>query len=251
MNTIQKILLSSGLLAVIFFVCCRTEKGPRPVAEGTLRFEGRPIEEFTSVEPVFSFNNLDTGKRGIKARIEYDRSLFKIYELPEGNYNIFISINANADNPGGYPGYPGDFFILLQRIPISAKGGTNLDIDLQKVIHLTLPQDNGYIMELWGVRGEGMITFKSPIEFAWESLGDNVEYHYSIHLMQSEPFRYLERNIEESKTKATRVSIELADSKENEFYLFHLYATKNDRRTGELITHGKRGYGNSLRFRAK
>jgi len=259
MNTIQKILLSSGLLASIFFVGCRSERGPqaalrfdgRPVAKGTLRFDGRPIETFTSVEPVFSFNNLDTGQRGIKAGIEYNRSKFKIYELPEGNYHVFISINANTDNPGGYPGYPGDFFKRLLKIPIVAKSCAKLDVDLEKIIHLTLPQDNGGTMELWGVRGEGMITFKSPIEFAWDSLGDNVEYHYTIHRMQSEPFRYLERNIEESTTKATRVSIELADSKENEFYLFHLYATKDEYRIGELKTHGKRGYGNSLRFRAK
>lgn len=251
MNTIQKILLSSWLLASISLVGCRTERGPQPAAEGTLRFEGRPIEAFTSVGPVFSFNNLDTGQRGIKARIEYNRSLFKIYELPEGNYHIFISINANTDNPGGYPGYPGDFFILLQRISILGKSGTNLDVDLQKVIHLTLPQDNGDIMDLWGVRGEGMITFKSPIEFAWESLGENIQYHYLIHRMQSEPFKYLERHIEESTTESTSVSIELPLSRENEFYLFYLYATKDDRRIGELKTHGKRGYGNSLRFRTK
>jgi hypothetical protein len=259
MNTVQKILLFSGIMAPIFFVGCWFTRGPEAVAEGTLRFDGRPIEEFTSVEPVFSFNNLDTGQRGIKARIEYNRSQFKIYELPEGNYHIFISINANTDNRGGYntdnrggyPGYPGDFFKRLLKIPIVATSCAKLDVDLEKIIHLTHPQDNGGIMELWGVRGEGMIGFKSPIQFAWESLGDNVEYHYAIHRMQSEPFRYLERNIEESTTKATRVSIELADSKENEFYLFHLYATKNDRRIGELKTHGKRGYGNSLRFRAK
>ena len=234
-------------MASIFFVGCRTERVP----QGTLRFVGRPIEEFTSVEPVFFFNNLDTGQRSIKARIEYNRSRFKIFELPEGNYHIFISINANTDNPGGYPGYPSDFYKRLLNINIPEKGNTCLDVDLEKIIHLTLPQDNGSIMDLWGVKGEGMITFKSPIEFAWESLGDKIEYHYSIHRMQSEPFRYLEHNIEKSTTKATRVSVELADSKENESYLFHLYATKNDRRIGELKTHGKRGYGNDLRFRAK
>jgi len=247
MNTIQKSLLSSGLLASIFLVGCRSER----ILQGNLRIDGRPIETLTSVEPVFSFNNLDTGQRGIRLRTEYKKGQFKIYELPQGNYHIFISINANTDNPGGYPGYPWDFYKRLLKINIPGQGNTRLDVDLEKIIHLTLPQDNGDIMDLWGVRGEGMITFKSPIEFAWESLGDNVEYHYKIHRMQSEPFRYLEHNIEESTTKATGVTIELADSKENEFYLFHLYATKNDRRIGELKTHGKRGYGNDLRFRIK
>lgn len=251
MNTIQKFLLSSGVLASIFFVGCRSERSLQASVEGTLRFDGRPIETLTSVEPVSSFNNLDTGQKGIKPRIEYNRSQFKIYELPEGNYHIFISINANTDNPGGYPGYPGDFFKRLLRISILEKSCLKLDVDLEKIIHLTLPQDNGDIMDLWGERGEGMITFKSPIEFAWESLEDNVQYHYTINRMQSKPFKYLERHIEESTTKATSVSIELPLSRENEFYLFHLYATKDEQRIGELKTHGKRGYGNSLRFWVK
>ena len=251
MNTVQKILLTSGIVASVSFVGCKSEKGPQPVAEGTLRFDGQPIETFTSVEPAFSFNNLDTGKRGIKARIEYDRSQFRIYELPQGNYNIFISINTNTDNPGGYPGYPGDFFILLQKIPILGKGDTNLDVDLQKIIHLTLPQDNNGIMALWGEKGEDRITFKSPTEFAWDSMGDNIQYHYLIHRMQSDPFKYLERHIEKSTTKLTSVSVELPASRENEFYLFYLYATKDDHRIGELKIHGKRGYGNDLRFRIK
>jgi len=235
MNIAQKILLTLGVLITVFFVGC-SSKSPqaKPAAQGNLRFEGRPIEAFTSIEPRFAFNNLDTGQKGVKARIEYNKSQFKIYELPEGNYHIFISINANTDNPGGYPGYPGDFFKRLLRISILEKSCLKLDVDLEKIIHLTLPHDNGDIMDLWGERGEGMITFKSPIEFAWESLGDNVEYHYTIHRMQSEPFRYLEHNIEESTTKTTKISIELADSKENEFYLFHLYATKDEQRIGEL-----------------
>ncbi len=99
-------------------VGCSFEKSPRgepalwgePVLEGNLRLEGHLIEAFTSIEPVFSFNNLDTGQRSIKPRTEYNKGHFKIYGLPKANYHIFISINANTDNPGGYPGYPGDFY---------------------------------------------------------------------------------------------------------------------------------------------
>lgn len=218
--------------------------------EGNLRFDGLPIKSFTSVEPVFSFNNLDTGQRGIKTRTEYNKSQFKIYELPDGNYNIFISINANTDNPGRYPGYPGDFFKRLINVSLR-KGNPKLDIDLEKVIHLTHPQDNWGLMDLWGEKGEYMIAFKSPVEFAWESLGNDVQYHYMINPMQSEPFKHLGRYIEESTTKETSVSIELPLSRENEFYLFHMYATKGQDRIGELKTHGKRGYGNDLRFRVK
>jgi len=250
MNIAQKIFLTLGVLITVFFVGC-SSKSPqaKPAAQGNLRFEGRPIEELTPIEPRFAFNNLDTGQKGVKARIEYNKSQFKIYELPEGNYHIFISINANSDNPGGYPGYPGDFFKRLLRVSIPGKGTAKLDVDLEKIIHLTLPQDNGDIMDLWGEKGERRITFESPIEFAWESLGDNVQYHYIINRI-SEPFKFIEQHIKET-TNQTSLSIELPSSRENEFYLFHLYATKGEIRIGELKTHGKRGYGNDLRFRVK
>jgi len=238
-------------------VGCSFEKSPRgepalwgePVLEGNLRLEGHPIEAFTSIKPVFSFNNLDTGQRGIKPRTEYNKGHFKIYGLPKANYHIFISINANTDNPGGYPGYPGDFYKRLLDISIPGKNSTKLDVDLEKIIHLTAPQDNGDIMDLWGEKGEGRIAFKSPIEFAWEPLGDNVQYHYLINRI-TEPFKNIVNHIKET-TNQTSLSIELPLSRENEFYLFHLYATKGQQRIGELKTHVKRGYGNDLRFRVK
>ncbi|KPL25471.1 MAG: hypothetical protein AMJ75_01115 [Phycisphaerae bacterium SM1_79] len=253
MNTVRTVFVTLGLSAAVLSGSCRSEEAPgdKPALQGNLLFEGQPIEAFTSIEPVFSFNNLDTEQRAIKARTEYNKGRFKIYELPQGNYNIFVSINANTDNPGRYPGYPGDFFKQLVRVSIPLEGSVNLDIDLEKVIHLTLPQDNGDIMDLWGELGEDMITFESPTEFAWDSLGDNVQYHYIINRMQSKPFTYLERYVQETTTSKTSVSIELPLNRENEFYLFHLYATKGQYRIGELKTHGKRGYANDLRFRIK
>ena len=100
MNTIRKIFLILLFVTVVFFAGCQR------VLTGRLRFEGKPIGKLTSAEPTFSFNNLDTHQRGIKARAEYNKSKFKIYGLQGGSYNIFVSINANTDNPGGYPGYP-------------------------------------------------------------------------------------------------------------------------------------------------
>lgn len=233
------------LLFVSVFFGCRQQ-----VVTGHLRFEGELIEKLASVVPEFSFNNLDTHQRGIKARFKYHKGRYTIYDLPEGNYNIFVSINANPDNPGDYPGYPGDFFKLQQKVSVLGKSKTKLDIDMEKVIHLTSPQDNGSRMALWGEKGDNRIAFNSPVVFAWDSLGSDVEYHYFLRRMQSEPFKFLEHIIKNSETKETSISVELPVSRNNEFYLFHIYATRGQYRIGELKTHG-RGYGNDFRFRVK
>lgn len=219
---------------------------------GALYFAGRPIHELTSVGPTFSFNNVDTGERAIRPETKYDSGRFEIRELPPGDYVMFVAVNANADNPGRFPGYPGDFLLRAKAGRVSIpQGGTTFDVGLAQVIHLTLPQDNGSVMERWGEKGPDMIAFESPVEFAWDAVTDGAQYHCAIHRMQSEPFQTLERDVEKSTTEATRVALALAPNEPNQFYLFQLNAAKGQHRIGELVTHGERGYGNDLRFRVK
>jgi len=174
-----------------------------------------------------------------------------IQELAPGNYVLFISIDANLENPGRYPGYPGDFSYRDSKLSIPPDGGAQLDIELQQVIHLTLPQNNDGPMERWGEKGQSMIAFETPVEFAWGAIDEGAEYHYSIYRMQSEPYKYLERDVVKEITQATRVSLDLVPSKDNEFYLFRLYATKGALQIGDLKVHGQRGYGNDFHFRVK
>jgi hypothetical protein len=218
--------------------------------EGELQVEGELIKRYTPAEAFFSFNNLDTGKRGIKPRTEYNKGKFDIYELPAGNYNIFISINSNEDNPGGYPGYPGDFFKLMKNVSVGGESREKLEVDMERIIHLRRPADNGEVMELWGEKGDKRITFNSPVVFAWEDLGDGAEYHYFIKRM-SEPYKFIEYLYQKETTRQTSLSIDLPVSLENEYYIFHVYATKDGSRIAELKTHGEHGYGSDLRFRVK
>jgi hypothetical protein len=228
------------------------QSAPSPALEINLRYMGRPIQEFTSAEPAFSLNNRDTGEKGIRPPVEYREGRHVIQELAPGNYVLFISINANPDNPGGYPGYPGDFFYQDSRLSIAADGKVRLNVDLQQVIHLILPQDNASVMEQWGKKGQEMIAFAAPVEFAWDALADGALYDYSINRMQSEPHKHLERDVVKETTRATRLSLDLAPSADNEFYSFQLRATKGPFGIGDLVTHGQRGYAiGFFRFRVK
>lgn len=226
---------------------------PAPALVINLFYQVRPIEEFTTVQPEFSLNNRDTHEKGIRPNVEYREGRHVIQELTPGNYVLFISIDANPENPGRrrYPGYPGDFFYRDSKLSIPPNGGAQINIELQQVIHLTLPQDNADLMKLWGEKGQSMISFKTPVDFAWDAIAEGVTYHYSIDRMQSEPFECLERDVVKETMKATRVSLDLTPSKDNEFYLFRLYATKGPLRIGDLVVHGQRGYGSDFRFRVK
>jgi hypothetical protein len=273
-NAIEKTLLVSVVSLVVSLAGCKAKESspnepnaqstqqyqnspgqeqsaPSPALEIDLRYMGRPIQEFTSAEPAFSFNNRDTGEKGIPAGIEYRGGRHLVQELAPGNYVLFVSINANPDNPEGYPGYPGDFFYMDSGLSIAADGGVRLDVDLQQVIHLILPQDNAGVMERWGQRGQEMIAFAAPVEFAWDALTDGALYDFSIYRMQSEPHKYLERDVVKETTQTTRVSLYLAPSADNEFYLFRLGATKGPSPIGGIVTHGQRGYGTDFRFRVK
>jgi hypothetical protein len=243
--------ISLVLFAVLFAGCgSRKRSQDEPAIRGTLRFDGKSVDAITSVEPQFSANNLDTGQKNTSPRAEYDKGQFTIYGLPQGRYHVFIRVNANTSNPGGYPGYPGDLFRRVENVSVPKKGAAALDVDLYKVIHLTGPQDNNDVMDRWGEKGDARIAFAGPVKFEWEPLGDDVQYHYQVLYMQSQPHRPLAVQTKESTTDTT-FSIELPPSGENEFYSFHLFATRKGGRIAELITHGERGYGADLRFRVE
>ena len=260
MNAIAKMVLTPVVSVVVILGGCKAKESPpdqeqsapSPALEIGLRYMGRPIRELTLVEPAFSLNNRDTGEKGIRPTIEYREGHYAIQELAAGSYVLFVSINANPDNPARYPGYPGDFFYQDSRLSIAPEGGVQLNVDLQKIIHLTHPQDNAGVMEQWGQMGQEMIAFATPVVFAWDALADGALYDFSIYRMQSEPYKYLQRDVVKQTTQATRVSLDLAPTAENEFYSFRLDAAKGPFRIGDLVTHGQRGYAiGFFRFRVK
>lgn len=209
---------------------------------GRLLFDGRPITEFTQERPSFWFRNEDTGKEQ-KAEVIYNNSHFQIRGLPTGHFGLSIYLNANK---GNLAGYPGDFYVW-KTFDVVERANPELVVDLQRVIHLTSPQDNGTVMKLWGAPCMEQIAFTSPVRFAWESLGDRVYYDYDISRMECSN---TSKGTEAGGTITdTQIIAELPPSKENEFYMFHLSARKEGRRIGVLTTHGSNGIAWDYRFR--
>jgi hypothetical protein len=219
---------------------------PQPSTQGRLLFDGKPITDFTTIEPTFWFRNEDTGKEQ-SARVQYENGSFSIYGLPAGNFGVSVNIDANMQNPWSYPG---DFRVWK---PFTITEGANPELiaEMQKIIRMTSPQDNNMVMELWGAECMDKISFRSPVTFRWEPLAENVEYEYYITRMDCLNHYNSAGTVTGETITGTEVTVDLPPSRDNECYGFHLYAHKDGRRIGMLMTHGSSGYGWDYRFRVK
>lgn len=228
-------------LMFVFISACH-----RPVVVGTLYYEGKPVDQITSYEPHFWFRDENNTGNILHPEVTYKNSRFKVYGLPAGSYGVQTNIDAVMENPRDYPG---DFYAWRQ-FSVTEGMVSKLNVDLQRVIHLTSPQDNGVQLHLWCAKCEDMISFPLPVTFSWESLGDNVYYDYYIARKNCSPYKTLE-TVSSGTIKDTQVAVSLLPSKDNEFYEFHLNARKEGRTIGLLMTHGECGYGWDYRFRVK
>ena len=218
----------------------------RPVIRGRLFFVGRPITDFTSYEPTFWFRNEDTGKEQ-SGRVKYENGTFEIYGLPPGNFGVSVNIDVNMQNPWSYPG---DFRVWK---PFSIIEGENpeLELELLQIIRLTSPQDNDTVMDKWGVECMEKISFHSPVTFRWEAQDNEGYYDYQVTRMDCLNNYNSAGTVAEGTITDTDVTLDLPPSQENEVYGFHLYARKEGRRIGMLMTHGPNGYGWDYRFRVR
>ena len=224
----------------------QAESSARPVLRGHLLFAGRPITEFSHVEPTFWFRNEDSGKEQ-SARVKYDSGSFEIYGLPIGNLGISVNLDANIENPWSYPG---DFRVWK---PFSVNEGENpeLKLEMLQIIRLTEPQDNNAVIEKWGAECMEKISFSSPLTFRWEPLDDDVYYDYHITRMACLNNYNSAGTVAEGTIRGTEMTLNLPPTPQNEVYGLHLYARKDGKRIGMLMTHGPNGYGWDYRFRVE
>jgi serine/threonine protein kinase len=218
-----------------------TGKGVR----GHILFDGQPVSNFTTLKPRFWFRDEKEGKVA-QADAIYQNSEFEISGLPPGHYGMSIQIDLNQENPLSYPGDLRAWTVFT----VSKESTPKIPVEMQQIIHLIQPEDNGVALKNWNQCCEtGEPVLGQSFKFGWKPLAGNVFYDYTISRVTC-PY-VAHQTAASGTTKDTSVSIHLPPSNENEYYLLQLYARKEGRMIGMLMTHGANGYGWDYRFRVK
>lgn len=213
------------------------------VARGRLLWDGRPVTATTRVAPTFWFRNETRGTVEGGASRVFPDGRFEVYGLVPGQHGMSVRIDANEENA---PILPGDLEAWTQ---LSTEEGrvADLDVHLAKVVRLLSPQDNGGPMPGWGAECREKPAFPAPVRFEWEPVLPGARYDWEVVRVRCP---YEAQEVERSgSTFETAVVVPLAPSGEDEFHLFTLYARKDGRTVGKLMTKGATGHGWDYRFR--
>jgi serine/threonine protein kinase len=215
-----------------------------PVITGRLLHNGQPITAVTSNPASFWFRNESTGREQ-SAAVSYRDGTFQISGLGPGRYGVDVRIRTDPS------GRAGDYLAWKTFSVLDEGNGQDLLIHLHRIIHMTHPQDNNQGMTRWHAQCEGKMSFPSPVRIAWESLGKDVRYGYTIERYRCEPFQQID-TVAQGFTRSTEISAELPASLENELYLMKLTAKQGDLLLGRLETYGiNGGRGWDYRFRVE
>ena len=212
---------------------------------GRLFFDGKPLSEFTAAAAVIRLYSRDL-KQWITPDFAYDAdsAAFQLNGIAAGAYTGDVKVDADRSNPDLYPGdYKGKFnFNAVPSAPVV------VTVDMERIMHLTSPEDNTVPLADWGAVCSNKINFETPVAIAWEPLGNDVSYSYSIVKTVCQPFAFKD-DVAGDRTTSSRVVLDLPPNKDGEFYTLRLEARKNDRPVGSLMTHGANGWGWDYRFR--
>ncbi len=212
---------------------------------GRLLFDGKPLSDFTTAPVDLRLYSQEL-KQWITPDYTYDAGsgTFQIKDIAAGTYTGEVRVDADRSNPAQYPGdYKGKAaFNAVSASPDS------VTVNMERIIHLISPEDNGAPLADWGAVCSNKIEFETPVAIAWEPLGNDVFYSYSIVRTVCQPFGFKEA-VAGDRIAATRVVLDLPPNKDGEFYTLRLEANKNNRPVGSLMTHGTNGWGWDYRFR--
>ncbi|OGW36207.1 MAG: hypothetical protein A2010_13870 [Nitrospirae bacterium GWD2_57_9] len=211
---------------------------------GRLLFDGKPLAESTAAPAVFRLYS-QTLRQWITPEAEYEATTgaFLLKRVPEGTYSCDIKVNADARKPQ----YPGDYRGTVSFNASSAKRA-EISVDMERLLHLTRPEDNAVQQPEWGAVCMNRIEYPTPVRLSWDSLGRDVSYTYMIVRTECSPFAFKETVAGDTITSPGAV-LDLPPSREGEFYTLRIQARKGNRPVGSLMTHGKNGWGWDYRFR--
>ncbi|MBI3829472.1 MAG: HEAT repeat domain-containing protein [Planctomycetes bacterium] len=147
-------------------------------------YDGRPLEWPCFAQPpkINLFHQLK--RTTVKGGPDEEGRLLVPRVYP-GACQVSIHVDAVAGEPEGYPG-PGDYWGTAQ---IKVKEGANapFEIEVQRVLRLLSPDDNGHCME-------SLPNHAGKTRFAWEGLGEGVSYRVMQH--GAKPYSYQERTLQ-------------------------------------------------------
>ena len=210
---------------------------------GKVLFDGKPITEVTSMQPEFWFRDETKGTE-VSAETVYSNGEFEIRGLAPGQYGISLQFDKNQSNPLSYPGD----LRAWQKFSVTEKSNSIIQVEPLQLIHMVKPDDNGKVLRDWGRCCEtGKPAHPGKLKLQWTSLGENVFYDYTISRLGC-PYQTLD-SAASGTTQETSIELNLPRSNSNEYYLLTVYARKDGRQIGMLMTHGANGYGWDYRFR--
>ena len=208
---------------------------------GELRWNGQLMRDFEPEQVKFWFRNEKTRTQMKNVKGHYYKGHIWFDLLPDNNTEVLINVIVHNDE-----GWAGGFersqsFNLFHKTPYL------LNLELNKVIHLTAPVDNMQTLKVDQLSSpknpESIPAYSEPIHFAWESLGPDINYQYQVERRSFENGQYknLGKVYDETTPKNELYLGGLSPTKGSEYYRLKLYAYGQHGRMGILITHASDG----------
>ncbi|PIW17910.1 hypothetical protein COW36_06830, partial [bacterium (Candidatus Blackallbacteria) CG17_big_fil_post_rev_8_21_14_2_50_48_46] len=242
------LVLGLGLVTGLTWAGLRWMPTPPAVPEnrvlGSVRYAGSA--QIPTLAPRFWIRDEATGQR-LKPAVDYQAGKFEIQGLPAGKYGLNLSYDTNPDNPIQYPG---DYraWTVFEIKP--GQSAPQLRMNLVRLIHLTLPQDNNHPLSGWENPCGIALSPGGKLSFAWESLGPGVRYDYQIQeLSCTSPAASALRILASGSTEKLGFSSALPSTPAGHVYRFSLEAWQAGHKIGRMRTHGSQDHAWDLNFK--
>ena len=215
------------------------------IVRGSVLFDGQPVTKVTQLQPTAWFRDESKG-RIVNAELIYSGGDFEIRGLTPGIYGVSIHFDSNEINPHSFPGD----LRAWETFTVADDADTAMNVSVLKLIHMIKPSNNAIVLANWNRCCEdGKPDHSGTVELEWASLGKNVFYDYSISRIVC-PYKAV-GSAASGTTNQTKVKLQLPPSEPNEYYILQIYARKDGRQIGMLMTHGANGHGWDYRFRVE
>ncbi len=219
---------------------------------GILRYNGQLMPDITDVTPTFWCRNESTGQTvtGITTTYNKITGAYSIAGLPLDRVGIQVRFHILGERPT----LPGNYVVFkIADIPqLSPDERASFDIDLQQIIHMTSPWDNGAI---------GPPTYPAApypqhsgcLHFAWDTVPGATQYQVCISIWRDSDHPDGSGFVEYvvySYVQENSFSTVLFASNDFEHYQASIFAyDSSSSLLGHLEVNYENGYGWDYRFR--